>query len=688
MKKIFTLFMLLVASLIVVSCTGGDEPTPSTDENIALALAVNNGKETIVYKQAEAYVGLDGVTYQNGMLKPMWKELETKLNLTLTDKASDQDTDSSPQFKRYLALQTPFEGVDMITGNTADFTEAGPKNLIVPLSDYLSEMPNLQKFLEDNPDVQKQMKASDGKMYNTPYVDSYKDTVSHFMMRLDWVRKLLDDSLPAVGVDTTTLSSSSFVATLPEVLNTKILVPSESGGTKEITKNYTQNIITKQNNLINKTGLELLKALRDHIDTTYGTQYAKRSDLFISSQAAYDADELVALMRAVKHNAKFLTGTFTADQITIFAPRSGKGTDHRLVKRLAQIWGVRGLEATFQWTWAEKDGTLHDARNEDELYAGFEKLHELYNEGLIQQDYDKGYNNDLNLEWRKELLTRGQLFMSYDIPSTSSGFATGDDKTGEYGSILPPAVKWNDGETDKEYEYFHFTESVNNVKTGGWGIPTRAWTSASQAKKDRMLAVIDYFYSQEGADLVNFGPEAWRDGTFTYPGDGKEYIKFDDRAIAEMQNQELRSKGNWSQYMRMYVGATMTIGHSRPSAVAYQQLSEQGKDSVARIGAALSAGTYKVATFDPVENQWYRAIPTLSVTPQQQEIMNQHQDLVVKTQYSSTIQPKWTLLIKNGWDHSVTRSEWGTKEEIATARVEFNTYWLGIYQIIYNNYNK
>ncbi|CCV64215.1 carbohydrate ABC transporter subunit, extracellular solute-binding protein [Alteracholeplasma palmae J233] len=679
MKKIFSLVVAILLGITLVACTEDKK----VDDVQTINVAINNKKETILYKQADSYVGPDNVTYTYGQLKPVWAEVQKKLNVKLVDKASDNDDDSSPMFKRLSELSKPFDGVDVLTGNSADFINTGPKNLIVPLSDHLAKMPNLARYLDENPNIEKQLKAADGKIYHTPYVDSYGDIVSNFMMRLDWVEKLLDDELPAVGKDTAILQST-FTPTLPEALNTKILVPKADGaGTTEVTKNYTQNILTVQNNLSNKTGLELLKALRNHIDSTYGDTYAKRSDLFISSQAAYDADELIALMRVVKYNPKFLTNDRT-ENITVFTPRTGKGTDHRLVARIAQIWGVRGVESSFQWTWADIEGKLHDARVEDEMYVAFERLHAMYKEGLIQEDYDKGYNNDLNSEWRKELLTRGNMFMSYDIPSTSSGFAKGDELTGRYETVLPPAVKWNTGETN-EYEYFHFTESINNLKTGGWGIPAKAFNDSSQEKRDKIFELMDYFFSQEGSDLISFGPEAWRDGKFIYT-DGKEYVKLSDKTIADMQNNNLRSSGNWSNYMRMYVGATFTVGHSRPGALAYQNLTEQGKSGVNRLGLAIKAGTYKIATFDKVDNPWYMALPSsFPISPDEDAFMKEHQALVLKTQFGSNIQPKWTLLIKYGWGDPKT-SEWGTKKDISDARKEFEDYWLTVYQKYYTEF--
>lgn len=688
MKKIFTFLFLFVVSLSLFSC--------KNNEVSAIRVAINNKGESITYKGDSNYIGHDNVEYKNGDLKPVWKEVEKNLNIDITDASSDADEDTGPMFERLLGLSTPFDGVDIVNGLSANFIDNGPVGLIVPLSDHFDKLPNLKKFLDENPAIAKLLQASDGKIYHTPYLDSYGDITTTFMMRLDWVQKLLDTPIEQITENGTileqhfepTIVGDDFVA----LKNSQIKVPNldsdgnliKSNPTKIITKHYSdnqKNILEIQNELIqngNGNGKELLIALRNHIDSVYQNQYAKRSDLFISSQATYDADELVALMRVIKTNSKFLTGS--DDEITIFVPRSPKGTDHRLITRLSQIWGVRGVESGFQWTFLDSDGQLQDARDRDEMYVAFDRLHQLYQEGLIQEDYDEGFNGDKSLEWRKELLTRGKMFMSYDIPSTSSAFTTGDELTGVYESVLPPVVKWDDG--DDTTNYFHFTESINNLKTGGWGIPTNAFNQ-SQEKIDNMFKLIDYFFTEEGSDLINFGPKAWQDGTFELGG--KTYPKLSDKTISEIQDKNLKSAGNWSNYMRIYLGATLTVGHSRPSALAYQTLTEQGKEGAKRLSIAVEAGTYIIASFDKQDNPWYQAMPsTMPLSKEQTDNLNSHNTLAKKFEFSSKIIPMFTSLIKNGWDDPNVQANWGTKEQITTAREEFRTYWLETYRLVYN----
>ena len=67
-----------------------------------------------------------------------------------------------------------------------------------------------------------------------------------------------------------------------------------------ITKKTDQNIVELQNALSVKNGETLTKTFIQYIKDNY--DYASPSELFLGEKAAYDIDELVALMRCIKAN--------------------------------------------------------------------------------------------------------------------------------------------------------------------------------------------------------------------------------------------------------------------------------------------------------------------------------------------------------------------------------------------------
>ena len=70
-------------------------------------------------------------------------------------------------------------------------------------------------------------------------------------------------------------------------------------------KKTDQNIVELQNALSVKNGETLTRTFIQYIKDNY--DYASPSELFLGEKAAYDIDELVALMRCIKANPGYLT---------------------------------------------------------------------------------------------------------------------------------------------------------------------------------------------------------------------------------------------------------------------------------------------------------------------------------------------------------------------------------------------
>lgn len=576
-----------------------DDPSKAFTVNFAY----NYQGRGITYQESDPYKSLSGKTYNEGDLLPVWEALGSKLNITFVDKKVSNNT--ANQFNELLAAK--FAGVDLVNSTGASLTEYGVSGgNFVDLSKYLTSMPNLNAFLTANPAVRASMTASDGGIYYTPYFDGFGEIEQMFLMRIDWVQDILDVETPTFDTEAYT-GTFTVETTTPEALDVNVTVANADGTTRVVNKKHTANILTTLENLSSKTGVSLAQAFRTYMEDTYGNQgYANLSDVFVGTDAAYDVDEMLALMHVVKANPKFLTREHTAPKtaVEVFFPRTSQDSRVRNLFRSLEMFGLRGMFSRYQWVYFDQDGGIVDARAEQETIDGVTQLSKMLSDGLINSNFDASGTVD----HRKILMEGSYGFMTYDYnaSSTPKGYienAKSLDPTYRFEAILPPVNDWlGTG------EYFHFSEGVRSLKNEAWGI-TKA-VEEDTAKLARILTLVDGMYDYSSNDSIGnthlYGPAGYIDGTIEY--NGETIPKISDAAMAEMG--ELTS-GNMINYLRQYVGATMAIGHIRGLGLEYQTLSEQGIAGIERINVAVQAGTFRLAGQYDSTNPWYRLAPSL-----------------------------------------------------------------------------
>lgn len=619
--------LLLSAFSVVALLAGCQQTTPPTSsssqaptletvngdgETLRLSVKYQKSKSTMKF-DAEGlkscggeYHAADGNTYKAGEFKPVWKEIQNNLKFTIEDVTDLTQTSIGDSFTKVWAAKG-FDGVDVLNGNSTSINEYGvTNNSFVPLDEYLDYMPAFKQFLADNPIVDTSIRAGDGHIYYAPYFDGYNDLERMFICRQDWVRKLLDDD--SVTYDTATvLSAIEYEPYMPASLNVDIAVPSG-----KITKNYAKNVITVQNELASANGASLVKALKDHIDATYGNQYEKRSDLFLSTDAAYDADELIALFRCVKTNPILLTGQSTASVVP-FYPREYKANRLPDLFRLAAIWGVRGLESRAEYLFVDKNGELRDARNEASTRDALVRMNDLYKEGLLLANFDENsgsgnWRTDYNAQVKGGTDSLG--FCTYDYNQTTVALNASGQKFNanfDLAPMMPAVANWDDG--DDSTSYFHFTESVRSVKTDGWCINVKLMEDLPKFKK--ALELFNYPYTEEGNTLVSYGPSAWLEETPTVEYMGEKVPTLNAKALAELNDPTI-GNGNYTNYYRFFLGGTLPIGYVKQQGMEFQCTHPTGQAGLDRVIAAWSAGTLKRITPKLAEGQnpFYSMVPT------------------------------------------------------------------------------
>lgn len=541
------------------------------------------------------YTGADKTTYQGGDFKPVWKALQKNLNFTINDVTSRTDANIKASFGTMTNLNFK-SGNDLIhiaQGNSDQIISEGTQHdTILDLSQYLDQMPNFKYFLEENPAVAKIIVDADGKMFYAPYFDGYDDIERMLMVRVDWVKKLLDgDTLPT-GLDTSKTVSKHYTPFYTTDVNTTVkTVKADKSGTEEVSKVHTaaNNIISIQNNLTKMDGASLVKALRDYIDSTYAGHYgSNRSDLFCSVNAAYDVDELIALYRCVYACPEFLTGDANTTIVPLF-PRENTNDRTSDLWRFTQFFGVRGGESRNGFLYVGTDGKIHDTRGEAKFRDALLKLNEMYAEGLILQDFTSKTTG--SGKFRDTLLKENTGFSTYDYNQTTTIY--NDDPTCSsidgftFASIMPAAADWTD---DGKLDFTFYTESWRSVKPQGWFITKQ--TANDEKTLKRALALFDYLYSDEGNTLMSYGPE----GYIKTDSNGKvvtmDYQGTQVPVLSDDCKQQLKdlTGGNYTNYYRYYVGATYPVGYIKQQGMEYQTVSAKATSYLDNINTAIQLG--------------------------------------------------------------------------------------------------
>ena len=631
MKKVFSYLFLLLVIFGLVSCgntgggnTGGGgnsgEYAPGTELNMAVT---HDGTKTSItfqdeatFKKIETAMGsstlADGKTYALGDLKPVWAELEKVLDVKFKDVL--RGNKAADEFKSWL--NDGFAGVDVIVGNASDMSEQGKQGLIVDLSKHLDSMPNFKKFLDENPIVKLSVVSDTdkGAIYYAPYFDGYDDIEKYFLMRVDWVQKLLDGEGDFAPETSDIVKPVVYQPYMPTTGQVKVDGLSADGSqVVEVVKDYTKhyNIVAKMNAEIKSTttGADLVNMLRDYIDVMYEGKYGtERSRLFVGNDAAWDADELVALLRCVVANTYALTGQ-NENKVTGLFPRETKYNRISDLYSLVQLFGVRGNESRNDYLYFNAAGELTDARQSEDYILAIDKLHDLYQEGLILQDYHTFSDSKVG----EYMYKNNAGFMLYDYCQTQCLW--NDKVTIEGFNLTPvinPVAKWYDG-SSADGVYMRFTESWRSVKTNGWCIPATCTGDKLQAA----LKLFDYMYSEEGNILMSFGPEAWRDGNKTITYKGTQQPKMSEAALTELWD---IAAGNYTNYARYYLGSTLPIGFVKNQAMEYQCTTVKGQAGAEVVGNAIAKGVIKhVSPIVDEDHLFYTMVPTTLPTTKGQD---------------------------------------------------------------------
>lgn len=635
MKNVKSLLALLLTVAMIASlcvCAVSAESGLSYAEGTVLRMATgyNNAKTGLFFDAEVAGEGVtlaDGNTYHSGDLKPTWVEVQNVLGVTFEDKY--QGNNATKEFEYW---KDRLNEVDMVSGTAATLSEYGETGALVNIAEYLDQMPNFKAYLEANPIVRLSItgNTTTGAIYFSPYFDGVNDIERMPLMRVDWVQKLLDGEGEFTADACGNTAEPVYEPYMPTEGVVEVdVVNAEGTDVETISKNYDAagNIVEKMNEVGSMSGVDAVNMLRTYIDEAYDGYYGtQRSDLFVGQNAAWDADELVALLRCVVSNPQTLNGT---DSVQGLFSREDNNNQRRvdMFRFAGVLFGVRGLESRQDFLYVDADGLLRDARQEEDTYLALENMNAMAQEGLISKAFI-----DQSEESTKTYLQNDLGFMHYDYNQTQTVYnATVLNEGEKYMAVMVPVACWYDG-TDEDGVFMRFTESWRSVKTDGWGI-SKAGVGDDTNKLNAALALIDYAYSEDGMILMSYGPDAFiktnDDGSYvTFNFNGKEMPVIADATYAELWE---KASGNYTNYARQFLGSTLSFAKSQ--AFEYQCTQEVGKEGAGHISTAIGLGTIKHPELAVTENPWYTSVPTvLPTTKVENDTVNQFSEL--KTNFS------------------------------------------------------
>ena len=649
----------------------------ATGTTLRMATGYNNAKTGLFFDAEVAGEGItlaDGITYQAGDLKPTWVEVQNVLGVAFENKY--QGNSASKEFEYW---QQQLDQVDMVSGSASQLSEAGVAGSLINIADYLDYMPNFKAYLDANPIVRLSITGdtSTGAIYFSPYFDGVNDIERMPLMRTDWVEKLLNGEGDFAADASNTVAAAVYEPYMPTSGKVTVdVVKADGSAVETVTKDYDAagNIVANMNAVSNLSGVDAVNMLRDYIDTAYNGYYGtNRADLFVGQNAAWDADELVALLRCVVANPQTLNGT---DTVAGLFSREDDNNQRRvdMFRFAGTLFGVRGLESRQDYLYVGTDGLLHDARQEEATYVALEKMNAMAQEGLIASSFINMEDTDT-----KTMLANDAGFMHYDYNQTQTVYNETQLQDGEkYMAVMVPVALWFDG--TEGGVYMRFTESWRSVKTDGWAI-SKAGVGDDTNKLNAALALIDYAYSPEGQILMSYGPAAFIKEGVTFNFNGTEMPVIADATYAELWE---KASGNYTNYARQFLGSTLSFVKSQ--AFEYQCTHEVGKEGAGKISVAIALGTIKHPELAITENPWYTSIPTvLPNTKQENEMLASYSELTSKGKFSSSKggENLFVDVIAKGYSGDGTSSR---ADVVATVSGTWNgTGYLALKQIAWDN---
>ncbi|MFI3115854.1 MAG: hypothetical protein R3Y12_06930 [Clostridia bacterium] len=286
--------------------------------------------------------------------------------------------------------------------------------------------------------------------------------------------------------------------------------------------------------------------------------------------------------------------------------------------RLVTLWDARAYGSSDMTTriTMNDDGEMYHTWMTDEFKTGIENISRWYDMGLIDREiFTKGTAS------RKEYIPGDVGGSTRDMIASTSSYHDTVDIDGFHFAVMAPPVT----ATGNQFE----ENGRANVGTNGWAIST----SCPEEYVGALFTYMDYFWSEEGWIMSNFGIE-----DVDYTMQNGEPI-FTDAVLNNPDNKAVNT------YLREDVGAQVNIGYLQDFRYELQWTHETG---VTGIDMYLAEGYHEVFRMPSLSFEGDDLTNKLSLTSE----INAFLDEKIQT----FIVSDWTL-IDGQWDSYITQLE-------------------------------
>lgn len=233
---------------------------------------------------------------------------------------------------------------------------------------------------------------------------------------------------------------------------------------------------------------------------TCGKLYFYRQDWLdkLGLEAPKTTEDLYNVFKAIKNGDP--NGNGQADEIPFSVRKQGSNNRANLMPFIHN-WGIAE-------TFFAEDGTVKYGAIDPRMKEALEWLHRCYAEGLIDMEYLTLDKTAWYSEW-----SNNQVFMSYDwsayIDNVGNLFKDVQSDIHIVGTV-PPEGPTGISETRDQLQAITVDEDWNAA----------IYVGVSDEKRDAIMKLFDYLYSEEGRTLLNFGVEGTHyeivDGDYKY----------------------------------------------------------------------------------------------------------------------------------------------------------------------------
>lgn len=477
-RMISLVIIIVLGTFSLIGCNVEYAPiSPKEEECPKLRIGVLNEGIKLTLDSKTVTVGdtvsLWGEEYSVGDHKPVWNIASKLLDIEIIEVAADSE----------------LTNCDLVIGDISELDALGRRGKLFDISDCFSKLPNLKSDLYSDELIFSFLggsKYGEAELYVVPTRNQALCPSFSAFLNEDVVRKLLDDDFEGTDalLDTICIEPQfNFDGT------TYVDALSESGELIKIQKDHrvSGNILElfRMFGAVGLTGNEALKILRNYVDNAYGDVYGeRRSELFLGNGAAYDADELCALLLTAMANKELLS-----DDGELFGICATKAD---AMSFFGSLYGVRGVGSA-NFTYIDSGGVLRDCRTESETYELLRKMNDWVEMGILtitDEEDTTPHNNSCDVTENTDSNT--VCYIGRSAPN------------GCFAEILPPVALWFDGTNISDGEdqgsYFRFSESA--TRTGNSGIAIVKHSAVISPKRlEVMLKLLDFAFSEKGKAL-------------------------------------------------------------------------------------------------------------------------------------------------------------------------------------------